>query len=143
MDKASITAAFRLGAVGYVLKTQAVTELLRTIEQAVQERSPLSPKVAHTMLHLFSQQSSGADAELLTQAEMRTLLLVAQGYSNKDIARHLSVSGFTVNVQVHSILTKLQLTNRTQVALYALKRGWARLDAGSIQPKPVERSISL
>ena len=66
--------------------------------------------------------------ELLTEREIDVLKLVAQGYSNQEIADKLSVSDRTVGKHVSNILEKLHLANRTQAALYALREGLASLE---------------
>jgi DNA-binding NarL/FixJ family response regulator len=137
-----VKAAFRAGAVGYVFKTQAITELVRAIEQAAQEQSPPPPIIAHMMLRQFWRQSDTVKTPL-SEAEMRLLPLVAQGYTNQEVARQLGVSDHTVRVQMRSIMTKLHLSSRTQVALHALKCGWVQLGAGSIHPQPAEHPILL
>ncbi len=71
----------------------------------------------------------------LTDREVDVLKLVAQGLSNDDIARSLVISDRTVGKHVSNVLEKLQLANRTQAALYALREGLASLDAGNPEPE--------
>jgi NarL family two-component system response regulator LiaR len=63
----------------------------------------------------------------LSEAERRILVYVAQGLENKEIARHLGLSRPTVHAHVSHILSKLELENRTQAALYAVKHGLVSL----------------
>ena len=63
----------------------------------------------------------------MTDREITVLKLVAQGYSNRDIANELTVSEATVRTHVSHILAKLELSSRTQAALYALRRGLVSL----------------
>jgi DNA-binding NarL/FixJ family response regulator len=129
VDEGMMAAAFKSGAVGYVLKTQDITELVRAIENARQGQMSLHPKVAHMMVNKVGHSlRQYADEIALSEAEMRVLSFVAQGLANKEIAHRLGVSRMTVHVHVSSILSKLRLTNRTQAVLYALKRGWVTLD---------------
>jgi NarL family two-component system response regulator LiaR len=65
----------------------------------------------------------------LTEREVEVLRLVAQGLSNDDIAERLVVSARTVRTHVSHILDKLHLANRTQMALYAVREGIAKLDS--------------
>ena len=64
----------------------------------------------------------------LTEREVEVLRLVAQGLSNQDIAKGLTISERTVGNHIGSILRKLHLANRTQAALYALREGFADLE---------------
>jgi NarL family two-component system response regulator LiaR len=79
------------------------------------------------MLH--SQTSSDAPHSVLTERELEVLKLVAQGLDNHDIAEQLVISLPTVRSHVNNILTKLNLSNRSQAVLYALREGVASLDA--------------
>ncbi len=67
-----------------------------------------------------------------TEREVEVLRLVAQGQSNQDIAKNLTISERTVGNHIGSILRKLHLANRTQAALYALKRGLVDLSSAAI-----------
>jgi DNA-binding NarL/FixJ family response regulator len=67
-------------------------------------------------------------SEPLTEGEMAVLRLVAQGVDNHDIAQALNYSVYTVANRLRTIYEKLQVTNRTQAALYALRHGWVTLD---------------
>jgi NarL family two-component system response regulator LiaR len=116
--------AIRAGALGYLLKDSGPQELVRAIEQVYAGNSSLHPAIARKLLEEISQPSrQGADSESLTDRETTVLKLVAQGYSNRDIADELTVSEATVRTHVSHILAKLELSSRTQAALYALRRG--------------------
>jgi len=116
--------AIRAGALGYLLKDSGPQELVHAIEQVYAGNSSLHPAIARKLLEEISQPSrQGADSESLTDRETTVLKLVAQGYSNRDIADELTVSEATVRTHVSHILAKLELSSRTQAALYALRRG--------------------
>jgi NarL family two-component system response regulator LiaR len=116
--------AIRAGALGYLLKDSGPQELLRAIEQVYDGNSSLHPAIARKLLDEISQPSGyGPEGESLTDREITVLKLVAQGYSNRDIANELTVSEATVRTHVSHILAKLELSSRTQAALYALRRG--------------------
>jgi NarL family two-component system response regulator LiaR len=120
--------AIRAGALGYLLKDSGPQELVAAIEQVYCGQSSLHPAIARKLLQEISQpssQHSGADS--LTDREITVLKLVAQGYSNRDIANELTVSEATVRTHVSHILAKLELSSRTQAALYALRKGLASL----------------
>jgi DNA-binding NarL/FixJ family response regulator len=128
-DDREVAMAFRSGAVGYVLKTQAVSDLVRAIEHAHAGLSSVPPRVAKIMLQtLNSATQSTPDGGRLSDAEVRVLTYVARGLQNKEIARHLGISRPTVHAHISRILSKLQLENRTQAAVYAVKQGFATLD---------------
>jgi DNA-binding NarL/FixJ family response regulator len=71
--------------------------------------------------------SPRSGAETLTEAEVEILKLVAQGFGNREVANRLGFSELTVRRYMSNILAKLQLENRTQAALYALRAGLASL----------------
>jgi DNA-binding NarL/FixJ family response regulator len=123
-NDSDVVAAFKAGAVGYVLKSQAVSELVQAIKSAHQGRSVLHPRIAHIMLRELNHPvETPVIDRRLSEAELRVLVFVAQGLANKDIAIRLGVSCTTVRAHISRILTKLRLDNRTQVALYALRQG--------------------
>jgi NarL family two-component system response regulator LiaR len=128
--------AIEAGALGYLLKDSGPEELVRAIEQVYRGNASLHPAIARKLLQRISQPSSGEEggAELLTEREQTVLQLVAQGQSNRDIAGRLAISEATVRTHVSHILAKLELSSRTQAALYALRRGWASLDDTDIGP---------
>jgi NarL family two-component system response regulator LiaR len=116
--------AIRAGALGYLLKDSGPQELVRAIEQVYNGNSSLHPAIARKLLEEISQPSGqGGESESLTDREVTVLKLVAQGYSNRDIANELTVSEATVRTHVSHILAKLELSSRTQAALYALRKG--------------------
>ncbi len=89
-------------------------------------------QVASWLLKQFEQISAagGSPDELfvpLSSREMEILQLIVRGYSNKEIAHELGISRQTVKNHMTSILRKLSVNDRTQAALYALRRGWIRL----------------
>jgi DNA-binding NarL/FixJ family response regulator len=146
VEDAEVAATFRAGAVGYVLKTQAITDLVRAIENAYAGLSCVPPRVARIMMNTFTAPSLRqvlAD-QPLSEAELRVLALVARGYQNKEIARQLGISRPTVHAHVSRILNKLDLGNRTQAAVYAQKMGLERLEqaicASLPRPGMVNRS---
>ena len=69
-----------------------------------------------------------SSGEQLSEREIEILCLVATGASNKEIAQHLGISRQTVKNHMTSILRKLAVNDRTQAAVYALRRGWIRLE---------------
>jgi NarL family two-component system response regulator LiaR len=125
-DEARISAALRVGALGFVPKEAAPEELLATIRSAARGQSALEPAMARAMLQELVHNSGAASA--LTPRETVVLRLIAHGHTNRAIAGRLTVSEETVKTHVGNILTKLHLAHRTQAALYALKQGLVSLD---------------
>ena len=122
--------AIKAGAAGYLLKDSSPKELLQAIRYVYQGSSWLHPAIARKVMR---EVEGGPDLrpadDGLTQREVEVLSLVARGLSNQEIADRLVISELTVRTHVSRILDKLQLANRTQAALYALRKGIARLDS--------------
>jgi two-component system, NarL family, response regulator len=108
------------GAKGYLLKDAPRQEILSAIRAVSEDRPYTSSSVAAKALQRMAKPS-------LTQRELDVLELVAQGRSNKDIARRLSITEGTAKTHVKSILTKLDAISRTEAVAVAHKRGLIRL----------------
>jgi NarL family two-component system response regulator LiaR len=120
--------AIKAGALGYLLKDSGPHELVQAIVQVQRGNSSLHPAIARKLLEEISQPSThGPEHDALTDREITVLKLVAQGYSNRDIANELTVSEATVRTHVSHVLAKLELSSRTQAAIYALRRGLVSL----------------
>jgi len=113
--------AIRSGALGYLIKDASPDELVSTIHNVYLNRMSLPPEQARKVMLRSQKPDDNTPASLLTDREMDVLRYVAQGYSNKQIASELSVSTTTVRTHVSNLLRKLDLENRTQLALYARK----------------------
>jgi DNA-binding NarL/FixJ family response regulator len=123
-DDDKLFAALRAGAAGYLLKDVEPGELVRAIRAAHEGTAALSPAIATRIVEEIAQ-GGGAPAVLddLTPRERDVLVLIARGRSNKVIARELGVAEKTVKTHVSHILGKLDLTDRTQAALFAVRHG--------------------
>jgi two-component system NarL family response regulator len=108
------------GAKGYLLKDAPRTEILSAIRAVSQDRPYTSSTVAAKALQRMAKPS-------LTQRELSVLQEIAQGRSNKDIARRLSITEGTAKTHVKSILTKLDAISRTEAVAVAHKRGLIHL----------------
>ena len=115
------------GAIGYLLKDSTPAELVRAIHQVAQGEGSLNPAVTRQVLAQMQSPTIPAEEEL-TERETEVIKLMAHGYSNAEIARLMVVSNATVHTHVSRILSKLNLSSRTQAALYALKKGLVSLD---------------
>ncbi len=126
---ARVGASLRAGAIGYVRKDAEPDVLLEAVRAAARGQSLLDPAVAAALARELGQHQPGKPhSALLTEREQEVVRLVALGFTNREIAEALVVSAETVKTHVGNILTKLQLSHRTQVVIYALKRGLISLD---------------
>ncbi|MGD8398594.1 MAG: response regulator transcription factor [Anaerolineae bacterium] len=120
--------AIEAGALGYLLKDSSPAELVEAIQQVSRGESSLAPTIARKVLRELAQPAhSSSVLGTLTDREAQVLRLVAQGYTNREIAEQLEITEATVRTHVSSVLGKLKVSSRTQAALYALRRGFASL----------------
>jgi DNA-binding NarL/FixJ family response regulator len=122
--------ALEAGAAGYLLKNSEPTELARAVRAAHAGEAIIDPTVAARLVHTLSERPP-ADAgdttvlEHLTGREREVLVLIARGRSNKRIALELGISEKTVKTHVGHLLAKLDVTDRTQAAVFAVQHGLA------------------
>jgi two-component system, NarL family, response regulator LiaR len=120
--------AIRAGALSYLLKDVGPAELAAAVRKAAAGEAVLNPRVAARVV----QELHGSRSEAinpfteLSQREMETLHLIAEGLSNSDIAEQMTISEKTVKSHVSNILSKLHLADRTQAAVYAWREGVVR-----------------
>ena len=117
--------AMRAGAAGYLLKDAQPAELLAAIRSAHAGGSPLHPDAAAELVGELRRPPAGPD---LTAREREVLELLARGMPNKAIALRLSLSEKTVKAHVSAILRKLDVTDRTQAALRAVRERLVDVD---------------
>ena len=125
--------ALKYGASGYLLKGISVPELSTAIRTVVSGGSMLNPGVVTKVVRLFNQMAQSnlaveADetgSEELTRTERNIARLVGQGLSNKEIAERLKFSEGTVRNNLSAALSKLDLRDRTQMAIWAVQTGLA------------------
>jgi NarL family two-component system response regulator LiaR len=129
-DDDKVFPAIKAGALGYLLKDSSPQELLQTIRHVYRGEPSLDPTIALKLIRELKRPTDlSPTVESLTEREMEVLSLVARGLTNQEIAGGLSISERTVRTHVGNILGKLHLANRTQAALYALRKGLASLDS--------------
>jgi len=120
--------AIRNGADGYLLKDTSREALIHAIQEVNDGRTPLDSKVAGKLFQQLSKQALPGDTTLgknLTDREQEILKLISQGMTNAEIAQTLFLSEGTVRNYVSSILEKLDVEDRTQAAVLALRHGLA------------------
>jgi NarL family two-component system response regulator LiaR len=123
-DNDKVYQAIKSGAEGYMLKDATHTQLLQGIRDVAQGQASLYPSIAIRVIREINTPSDMTyTSDPLTPRELETLRLIANGLSNQEIAKKLFVQERTVAKYVSSILDKLHLANRTQAALYALRKG--------------------
>jgi len=116
--------AIKAGALGYILKDATRDQLMQAIRDVNEGRASLQPSIAVKLIQEINHPTElKYTADPLTRRELETIRLIARGLSNQEIAEKLVVNERTIAKYVSSILDKLQLANRTQAALYALREG--------------------
>jgi NarL family two-component system response regulator LiaR len=121
-DSGLLFEAIKAGAVSYVLKAAGVETVVRSVRAAARGESVLEPAVAAKVLEEMRRSRDGEAVDQLSRRELDVLTAIARGRSNKEIAKELSISEETVKTHVSNILSKLHLADRTQAAIYAIKR---------------------
>lgn len=128
-DDAFVFDALKFGASGYLLKGVSMSELVAAIETVYSGKAMINPEIATKVVRLFSQMAQGEEAiqvdvkliENLTKAEWKIISEVGKGASNKEIAEKLYLSEGTVRNYLSVILNKLQLRDRTQLAIWVVQ----------------------
>jgi DNA-binding NarL/FixJ family response regulator len=132
-DDASVFAAMRAGARGYVLKDATNDEMLRAIRAVGNGEAIFSPSIASRLLAYFSAPAPSIPKGVfpeLTAREREILDRIARGASNAEIAQGLDLSVKTVSNYVSNILSKLQVADRTKLIMVALEAGMGQRDVG-------------
>jgi NarL family two-component system response regulator LiaR len=124
LDDDKLFPAVRAGAAGYLLKDVEPAELVKAIRTVHAGEGLLHPAVAGRLMEEVAAGGGREAPDNLTPREREVVGLIARGRSNKRIALELGISEKTVKTHVSSILGKLGLTDRTQVALHAVRERW-------------------
>jgi DNA-binding NarL/FixJ family response regulator len=120
-----VIGVIRAGARGYVTKSISGPELADAVRRVAEGDAVFSPRLAGFVLDAF--KGGGApvadeELDLLTAREREVMRLIARGYAYKEVAKELFISGKTVETHVSSVLRKLQLSNRHELARWATAR---------------------
>ncbi|HLH62596.1 MAG TPA: response regulator transcription factor [Ktedonobacteraceae bacterium] len=127
LESAAVIGAVKAGAIGYLLKDTQAPELLKAIKAAAAGQVQISSQAS---AYLVREVRTSEIREPLTERETEVLHLLAQGRSNKEIARDLHVVEDTVKVHVKHILAKLGVQSRTQAVLCAMRLGLVPTERG-------------
>jgi two-component system, NarL family, response regulator LiaR len=118
-EKEYVEGALKAGAGGYLLKNVSAEELVNAVRRAVSGQPSLSPEAAQVLIRKVNEPAPlGQD---MTDREKEILALMVEGLSNSEIAERLIVSQSTVKFHVSNILSKLDVTSRTEAVAQALK----------------------
>jgi DNA-binding NarL/FixJ family response regulator len=126
-ESSEVLGALDAGAIGYLLKDASPDELRGGIRAASRGESPLSPKAARAVI---AARDTGHEAPELSAREREVLSCVAEGLPNKLIARRLEISEKTVKAHLTSIYQQINVSDRTQAALWATHQGLGRGERG-------------
>ncbi|MBS4178263.1 response regulator [Lederbergia citrea] len=139
-DEAYVTHALKTGASGYMLKEMDSDELIEAVKIVADGGSYIHPKVTHKLVNeyrrLANQHNQGSGYQqpelhiplhLLTSRECEVLQLLADGKSNRGIGEALFISEKTVKNHVSNILQKMNVNDRTQAVVTAIKNGWVEV----------------
>ena len=121
-----LSTALKNGARGYLLKNIEADYLTLAIKKAAAGESVIAESMTEKLIMQFRNGMNPPPSpvkEKLTARERETMVCVARGESNKEIARTLNVAESTVKIHVQNILKKLSLSSRVQIAVYAVERG--------------------
>lgn len=139
-DESYVTHALQTGAQGYLLKEIDTESLLEAIKVVYEGGSYLHPKVTHNLVQEYrklvedKKSQSGINQieyrkplHLLTRRECQVLQLLSEGQSNRKVAETLVISEKTVKNHVSNILQKMEVNDRTQAVVKAIKNGWVEV----------------
>jgi DNA-binding NarL/FixJ family response regulator len=128
-DEAYVTRAIRAGASGYLLKDSADMDLIKGISAVAQGKSFFSPAAARVIVDNYARPAATGVAdrfESLSEREREVFQLVAEGYSNKEVAELLHISPATVETHRAHVMEKLDLHSTAELVLCAVRRGIVR-----------------
>jgi DNA-binding NarL/FixJ family response regulator len=123
VDDQRVGEAIRAGAIGYLLKDVIKDDLLQAIRNAAAGAPTLHPEAQKHLMQQVAAPRATSALQTLTERECDVLRCIARGESNKEIARRFKLTEGTVKGYVSAVLAKLNVADRTQAALFAVKHG--------------------
>ena len=127
-DEERVHAALYAGASGYVLKDSDADEVAGAVRAAHRGELQIDPLVARRLMSSLREERNDDPLSEITSRELEVLRLVAAGKPNKEIAAELDISERTARTHVSRILRKLDLSSRTQAALWAVREGLVEVE---------------
>lgn len=121
-DDEQVFPAIEAGAFSYLLKTARADEIADAIKKATRGETVIEPKVANKMMNRFRQPDKKLHDDL-TEREHEVLMCLGDGLTNQEISEELFIGIKTVKTHVSNILSKLEVQDRTQAAIYANRNG--------------------
>lgn len=121
IDDEKVYPAMEAGASGYLLKTSSASEIAEAIRSTYKGNAVFEAEVTEKMMNRENRSNEIVLHDDLTNREKEVLQLIAQGCSNQEIADQLFITLKTVKTHVSNILSKLQVEDRTQAAIYAFR----------------------
>lgn len=121
IDDEKVYPAMKAGAKSYLLKTSSAEEIINAVRQTNAGEQVIEPAVQDKINDQTYRDSQQMPHDQLTEREKEVLLLIAKGYTNKEIADHLFITLKTVKTHVSNILAKLEVNDRTQATIYAFQ----------------------
>ncbi|SFD97025.1 two component transcriptional regulator, LuxR family [Lentibacillus persicus] len=141
-DESYVTHALKTGAQGYLLKEMDSDALIEAIKVVREGGSYLHPRITHNLVQEYrrlARENAATAAEnaieyhkplhLLTRRECEVLQLLADGKSNRGVAERLYISEKTVKNHVSNILQKMNVNDRTQAVVSAIRKGWVEMES--------------
>lgn len=126
LEDDKVYGAIEAGAVSYVLKTVSAEELIYALNGASKGMPVMTVDVSQALTRGLRQRTAQAGDGNLTEREKEVLLLIAEGRANKEIGEELHISVKTVKTHVSNLLMKCEVEDRTQLAVLAHRKGWAK-----------------
>ncbi|WP_010650089.1 response regulator [Oceanobacillus massiliensis] len=120
-DDEQIFPAIQAGAFSYILKTSSAPEIAETIKKAARNENVIEPKVAGKMMSNYRSEQNKLHDDL-TERELEVLLCIGNGMTNQEISDQLYIGIKTVKTHVSNILSKLNVKDRTQAAVYVHRK---------------------
>ncbi len=128
-DDHHVFPALRAGAQGYLLKDQPAHKLSAALKGIVEGEPPLSPTIARRLMAVFAEPAASHEpAVRLSPREKETLTLVAKGWKVSEVAAHMQVTANTAAGYVKSIYRKLNVNNRSEATIEAVRLGLVRTE---------------